>query len=210
MHLQNNSDYPLTDSPRRGSHRSIRVHGRLSHSLWYVCLDGIQSHPYSQCRQVGTRIVPVTQMLTSTHSFFGRTLPVPLTKKYGQFNVLIIASALSVAVILGSWLPSRGNAAIIVFTVLFGFVSGTTIGLGPMLVVSISPPQEVGYRMGAVFAFSGIAALVGPPIAGAIISRSNGSYVYACLFSGVSYLICTILLVVLKGRVAGWNLLKMA
>jgi len=72
--------------------------------------------------------------------------------------------------------------------------------------MGISPMKEVGYRMGTVFAIAGIGTLTSPPIGGAIAARNGGSYVYASVFSGISYAVSLVGIVVLRGRKAGWKL----
>ncbi len=74
----------------------------------------------------------------------------------------------SIVLVLGLWLPGHSHAAIITFTALFGIDSDAYIGLGPVLIMSISPMKEVGYRMGTVFAIAGIGTLTSPSIGGAI------------------------------------------
>ena len=109
-------------------------------------------------------------------------------------------------IILGLWLPGRSEGAIIAFAALFGIGSGACIGLGPVLIMGISPMKEVGYRMGTVFAIAGIGALTSPPIGGAIAAASGGSYVYACVFSGVNYFVSIIGIIILRGRIGGWSI----
>lgn len=108
--------------------------------------------------------------------------------------------------VLGNWLPARNQSGIITFAVLFGFGSGACLGLTPVLIMGISPPKEVGYRMGTVFAVCGIAALTSPPIAGAIAGDNGGNYTYAAVFSGVNYAIAAVGIICLRGRLAGWKL----
>ncbi|RAH39742.1 MFS general substrate transporter [Aspergillus brunneoviolaceus CBS 621.78] len=164
----------------------------------------ISSIHYGMSVTMGYNLIPIQNGV----SFFGRTVPQIWARKYGQFNVFILAMVASIVVVLASWLPSRGNAAIIVFTVLFGFVSGTTIGLGPMLVMALSPPTEIGYRVGTVFAVAGLGALTSPPIAGVLITRNGGDYVYAAVFSGVAYAVSTVVMVILRVRIGGWGFLS--
>jgi len=139
-------------------------------------------------------------------SFIGRTLPNIIADKYGRFNVTIIMVLFSTIIVLGLWLPGRSHAAIITFAALFSIGSGACIGLGPVLIMGISPMKEVGYRMGTVFAIAGIGTLTSPPIGGAIAARNGGSYVYASVFSGISYAVSLVGIVVLRGRKAGWKL----
>jgi MFS family permease len=139
-------------------------------------------------------------------SFIGRTVPNILADKYGRFNVMAIMILFSTIIILGLWLPGHSKAAIIVFAALFGIGSGAGIGLGPVLVMNISPMSEVGYRMGGVMAIAGIGTLTSPPIGGAIVARCGGSYVYACVFSGISYTVALVGIITLRGRISGWKI----
>ena len=139
-------------------------------------------------------------------SFFGRTIPNYIADKVGRFNVMIIMTTLSAILVLALWLPARGNGAIIPFAALFGFSSGAIIGLGPVLIVAISPVKEIGYRMGVVLVFAAIGTLTSPPIGGAIAAADNGGYDFTCLFSGVSFILGAIGLTILRIKIAGWSL----
>lgn len=134
-------------------------------------------------------------------------MPNVLADKYGRFNVMIIMVMFTTIVILVVWLPGRSDATSIVFAALFGLGSGACLGLGPVLIMAISPMNEVGFRMGTIFAVAGIGCLTGPPIGGAIVDATkNGDYDFACVFSGVAYFISLILIIWLRGRVVGWNI----
>ncbi|KAH6900071.1 major facilitator superfamily domain-containing protein [Thelonectria olida] len=139
-------------------------------------------------------------------SFFGRTVPNLVADKVGRFNVMIVMVLLSAVVVLALWLPGRGDCAFITFAVLFGITSGAGIGLGPVLVTNISPPEELGFRLGTVMAIAAIGTLTSPPIAGAIVSDDGGSYRFAAVFSGVNFLLAAVGIGWLRVRLAGWNL----
>ncbi|KAK2594397.1 hypothetical protein QQS21_007903 [Conoideocrella luteorostrata] len=140
-------------------------------------------------------------------SFFGRTVPNVLADKYGRFNIMILMIIFSAVIVLGLWLPGHSPAASIVFSVLFGIGSGACIGMGPVLIMSISPMKEVGYRMGTIFAIAGIGCLTSPPIGGSIVDKTpGGNYDFACVFSGVNYLISLVFIVWLRARLVGWNI----
>lgn len=138
-------------------------------------------------------------------SFIGRTILNILADKYGRFNVMSLMVLFSTITIQGLWLPANSHAAIITFAALFGISSGACIGLGPVLIMSISPMSEVGYRMSTVMAIAGVGILTSSPIGGAIVAMHGGSYGYACVFSGVSYFVALAGILVLRGRVAGWK-----
>ena len=96
----------------------------------------------------------------------------------------------------------HSHAVIITFAALFGIGSGVCIGLGPVLIMNISPMSEVGYCVGGVMAIASIETLTSLPPGGAIVAGHGGSYVCACVFSGVSYIAALVGIPVLRGRIA--------
>ncbi|KAH0382246.1 hypothetical protein KCU92_g6425, partial [Aureobasidium melanogenum] len=146
----------------------------------------------------------LTPIMTGA-SFNGRTVSNVLADKYGRSNVLIIMLSVAGVITLALWLPGHNNAAFIVYAAIFGITSGTCIGLTPPLVMTISTPREVGFRIGTALAMAGIAALTSPPIAGAIASGSGGSYDNSTIFSGVNFMIATAFLIWLRVQLAGWK-----
>ncbi|KAH6708725.1 major facilitator superfamily transporter, partial [Leptodontidium sp. MPI-SDFR-AT-0119] len=138
-------------------------------------------------------------------SLFGRTVPNAIADKVGHFNIMIVMGALTSILILGLWLPSSGNAPIIVFAALFGVSSGAGISLTPALCAKLSLIREIGVRTGTVFTISAFAGLTGSPIGGAIISRSGGSFTNAIAFGGTFCAIGTILFVATRIAFVGWK-----
>lgn len=104
--------------------------------------------------------------------------------KFGRFTVFMISSLVIAILILALWLPGYGTGAIVTFSVLFGFVSGTVVGLAPTLVSFISDVRQIGVRTGTMFACVAVAVLVGSPIGGQLILADNGSYKTMQIFSG--------------------------
>ncbi|KAF7585204.1 hypothetical protein BBP40_011751 [Aspergillus hancockii] len=120
----------------------------------------------------------------------GRILPGYLGDKLGRFNVMIAMCTLSAVVLLVLWLPGTllapGRAAVyIVFSLLYGFASGAFVGMVPALLSQISPDvTKTGVRQGVLFTCISIASLTGSPIAGAILSRQDGTYWGLQVFAG--------------------------
>ncbi|KAK0112806.1 hypothetical protein ONS95_014536 [Cadophora gregata] len=140
-----------------------------------------------QAKQAGmsTRLANYLVPIINAASVFGRIFPAHLGDVYGVFNVCIIFTLFSGVISLALWLPAASNAPIIVFAVLYGFVSGLTLAIIPALVASISDIQKLGFRVGALYAFSSFGALFGSPIAGAIVTSQNGGYSGLKIFCGV-------------------------
>jgi ABC-type sulfate transport system permease component len=64
--------------------------------------------------------------------------------------------------------------------------------------------NQVGFRLGTIFAIVAIGCLTSPPIGGAIADATqNGDYDFACVFSGFAYFISFIFIVWLRTRLVG-------
>ena len=112
-------------------------------------------------------------VILNAASIFGRVIPNFAADTTGPLNMLIPCSAIS-AVLAFCWMGIHNTAGLIVFSVLYGFFSGTFVSLPPTTVVSLSPNLGVvGTRMGMCFAFAGFGLLVGNPVAGAILGTGN-------------------------------------
>ncbi|ROW14809.1 hypothetical protein VPNG_03734 [Cytospora leucostoma] len=112
---------------------------------------------------------PYTVTLLNVGSIFGRIVPNYLADKLGNVNV-IVACASASAVLLYGWLGIHDLGGLIVFALLYGGFSGGIVAVTPSAILSLSPNMgNVGTRMGMTFTLTGIAILVGTPIAGAIL-----------------------------------------
>ena len=118
-------------------------------------------------------------------SVFGRTLPGWIADRIGRFNTMVVTSFLSSALVLALWLPSRGNVPIIIFAAFYGFSSGAFVSLAPALIAQISDIRQIGVRMGSMFAIISVAALVGNPIGGALVTQEHGGFTHLQIFTGI-------------------------
>lgn len=141
-------------------------------------------------------------------SIFGRILPGWAADKLGRFNVQIIMCAACFVVDLALWLPSRGDAPIIIFAILYGFASGAFVSVMPAIIAQISDIRQIGTRSGTLFAVISFAALVGNPIGGALLSEDDGSYWGLQVFAGVTVAVGTGMFVVSKALIPGQFLKK--
>ena len=72
-----------------------------------------------------------------------------------------------------AWIAMHGTGALMAFALLYGFFSGSFISPPPStLVASI----RISARIGMSFGFSGIGALVGSPVEGALLNLQTGHY----------------------------------
>lgn len=122
---------------------------------------------------------------------------------------MILTSIVSIILVLALWLPSRTNSTAIVFTVLYGFSSGSAVSLAPALVAQISEIREIGVRSGTYFAIAAFAALTGTPIAGALLPDPlGGSYLGLELFCAATMAVGVVLYILARGVVphGGWRI----
>ncbi|KAI0845714.1 MFS general substrate transporter [Daldinia vernicosa] len=111
--------------------------------------------------------------LLNAGSVFGRILPNFVADYLGSMNMLA-ATTLSAGILAFSWLGVHDLGGTITFAVLFGFFNGGVASLPPSAIVTLTPDLgRLGTRMGMLFAFIGVAVLVGTPIAGAILKDVN-------------------------------------
>ena len=99
--------------------------------------------------------------------------------------MMILTTGLSTILVLALWLPSRGNAAIIVFAALYGFTSGSFVSLGPALVAQLCDVREIGVRSGVMFLLVSVSCLTGNPIAGALLGDGREDFVALMVFCAV-------------------------
>ncbi|OTB03782.1 hypothetical protein M426DRAFT_321497 [Hypoxylon sp. CI-4A] len=140
-------------------------------------------------------------------SVFGRILPAHLGDVYGVFNVCILFTLFSGVISLAIWLPAASSAALVVFVVLYGFSSGLMLAIIPALVASISDVQKMGFRVGALYAFSSFGVLTGSPIAGAIVTSQRGGYSGLKIFCGISLLMGGVFVILSRVKLVGPGLM---
>ncbi|RDL29971.1 Uncharacterized protein BP5553_10598 [Venustampulla echinocandica] len=130
-------------------------------------------------------------------SFFGRAIPGILADKFGRFNMLC-ASALSTGILIFCWPSMKTNAELIVFAALYGFCSGAIVSLMAVCLVQLAPnPQNIGTYYGMGMTVCSIAALIGPPINGALVTKYGGFH-EASIFSGTAVILGAVGIAVTK------------
>lgn len=73
------------------------------------------------------------------------------------------------------------------FAAVYGYFGAGVQSLFPASLSNLTPPQDmdkIGVRMGMVFSVVSLAAVSGPPIAGALVDREGGGYLGAQIFGG--------------------------
>ncbi|KAK0721210.1 major facilitator superfamily domain-containing protein [Apiosordaria backusii] len=119
-------------------------------------------------------------------SVLGRVLPGILADKIGRFNVIIITIAVCLITGLALWLPAgHSNSLLIAYAVLFGFGSGSNIGLVPVCLGQLCDHRKFGRLFSTAMMVASFGTLSSVPIGGALLSSSGWTAVI--LFSSISY-----------------------
>ena len=141
----------------------------------------------------------------------GRIIPAWISDRFfGPLNTLIITTALS-GTLICIWAAVNSLNGTWVFSVVYGFVAASIQGLFPPALAAYEKDRsKLGVLVGMMFSITSIGCLCGPPIAGALMERNQGSYLYAQMFAG-SMMICgALVLLVPRILIFGWNPFKRA
>ncbi|KIL87748.1 hypothetical protein FAVG1_08625 [Fusarium avenaceum] len=148
-----------------------------------------------------------TLVIANAGSLVGRIVPGWISDIIGQFNTMVMVTGLSGILVLAFWLPLEfhtSKAGLILFALLFGFVSGGFVSLGPPCVVSLAEDKvdEIGVKLGGFCLAIALGALTGLPIEGAIKDREGDKFTGLMVFAGATMIIgsfCTAIARVYKG-----------
>ncbi|CAI6306745.1 unnamed protein product [Periconia digitata] len=136
----------------------------------------------------------------------GRLIPGFLADRlYGPLNT-ILPCCLATTVTLYCWTAVSSTPSLYAFASMYGFFSAGVQGLFPATLTTLTKDlSKVGTRTGMGLAFVGVATLVGPPIAGALVQRSGGSYVGAIVWGASMMAVGTGIMGCARVAVTGWK-----
>ena len=140
---------------------------------------------------------------------FGRLVPGHLADRYfGPLNTLIPFVFVS-GLLLYCWTAVTSKGGLVGFAVIYGLFAAGIQGLFPATLASLtSDLKKIGVRMGMVFSVVSFASLTGPPLAGALIQKREGSYLYAQMFAGSVMMGGCMTLVACRISKNGWKKAK--
>ncbi|KAE8410632.1 major facilitator superfamily domain-containing protein [Aspergillus pseudocaelatus] len=121
--------------------------------------------------RISTDLVLYLVPILNTASLFGCLGAGFISDRYGRYNIFIAIYIVAGVLVLAFWIPAIFKISIIVFVILFSFVSGAYI--------------KIGYCTGLLFLFVSVNRLITSPITGAILQYAGGDYTYIKIFSGV-------------------------
>jgi predicted MFS family arabinose efflux permease len=106
----------------------------------------------------------------------------------GPINTLTPVAFFS-GVLLYSWAAVNSLAGLFVFCVIYGFFAAGVQSLFPAACASLTTDlKKMGVRTGMCFSVISVACLTGPPLAGALIQRDDGGFLFAQIFGGSAFM----------------------
>ncbi|EXJ92105.1 hypothetical protein A1O3_00655 [Capronia epimyces CBS 606.96] len=139
---------------------------------------------YAVTRGMHATLASYLLAIINAASTFGRVVPGVLADKFGRLNILGLG-AISTGVVILCMNKAESTAALVVYSIVFGFTSGTIIsGVSAAFSVCPEDPREIGTYVGMGMGASSVAVLIGPPINGALVHRYGG-FSQLSIFSGV-------------------------
>ncbi|KAK3385147.1 major facilitator superfamily domain-containing protein [Podospora didyma] len=141
-------------------------------------------------------------------SVVGRVLPGFLADRFGRFNVIIVTIGLCVVTVLAMWLPAGDSQSLLTaYAVLFGFASGSNLGLVPVCLGQLCDSRQYGRFFTAAMMIASFGTLSSVPIAGALLDVGSGEtgWMSVILFSGASYSIALICYTTARVLAVGWD-----
>lgn len=119
----------------------------------------------------------------------GRLIVNFFADKIGPVN-MFIPTAVSAGILMLSWMAVDSATGMYIWSVFYGVAGGAIQSLFPAGLSSLTTDlRKQGVRMGMVFSINSFATLIGPPIAGAILTASGGNYHSAQAFAGAMLLL---------------------
>ncbi|KAJ5263601.1 hypothetical protein N7478_011206 [Penicillium angulare] len=150
---------------------------------------------------VTTGLDAADKVYGSAASIPGRIIPPYLADHIGHFNVLTTCSLMTGGSMLVLWLPFNfhpSHAGIIVFALVYGFVSGAVVSLVMPCVAKSGSIETLGQRFGTFQLVISVSCLTGLPLMGGILSRQGGTdfsglQIFAAVASllGAGFLVCS-------------------
>ncbi|CAI7614384.1 unnamed protein product [Penicillium crustosum] len=120
----------------------------------------------------------------------GRLVPNLLADRYtGPLNLLIPFS-FATALVGYCWAAVNGMSGLWTFATFYGLFAAGIQSLFPATLSTLTTDmKKIGVRMGMVLSVVAVAALIGSPIAGELVVRDDGGYLYAQMFMGSAILL---------------------
>ncbi|KAI1272092.1 major facilitator superfamily domain-containing protein [Xylaria sp. FL0933] len=148
-------------------------------------------------------------------SCFGRYVAGAIGDRFGRYNTLIVSLFFCLASVAGFWLPDAlapkfdSIALLVLFTILFGFVSGSNVSLTPICLGQLCHIQDYGKYYATCYTVCSLGCLISIPIAGSLLDATGAAgkrgYWGAIVYTAGSYLAALLCIIWVRLRVKGWD-----
>jgi MFS family permease len=127
--------------------------------------------------------------LLNAGSVLGRFLPGLAADRMGRFNIIMVTILLCTATTIGLWLPAGNSRPILIaYAVLFGFASGSNLGLVPVCLGQLCDARDYARYYTAAMLVASFGSLLGSPLGGALLGLGGETgWLALILFSGLAY-----------------------
>ncbi|KAJ5937449.1 hypothetical protein N7454_004749 [Penicillium verhagenii] len=135
-------------------------------------------------------------MVMNGVGLIGRLIPNFMADQFtGPLNLLIPFS-FSTALVAYCWAAVKDLEGLWVFAAFYGLSAAGIQSLFPATLSTLTTDlKKIGVRMGMVLSVVAVAALIGSPIAGVLVSSDDGQYLYAQMFMGSAIIAGTLTLI---------------
>lgn len=146
----------------------------------------------------------IASAMVQVGSVLGRPVIGRLCDHFGAVTVSTGAYLVCGIFVLAMWIPALNYATILVFCIVAGSLMGTVFATIPAILATLFGLEKVGVSLCMGWVFLGAAALVSPIFGLALKTGSEGQpspgqYHYSALFCGLSFLVCSLTLLVIRG-----------
>ncbi|KAL3484030.1 MFS general substrate transporter [Aspergillus germanicus] len=159
--------------------------------------------------------------ILNASSCLGRLVAGYLADLFGRYNTMIISLFLCTLSVTCLWLPdilatspsssesSNPPPLFTLFTILFGFCSGSNVSLTPICLGQLCDTRDYGRYYASCYTVVALGMLGSIPIAGALLDavhvEGRGRYVGVAAFAAACYVVALGCFVWVRGRVMGWG-----
>lgn len=98
---------------------------------------------------------------------------------------------------------------IIIFAIVFGFVSGSNLSLSPVCIGQMCKTENYGRYFATCWMVVAFATLTAIPIGGQILTANHGDYWSLIVFAGLTYAAAAICLIIARVLAVGWKIKTM-
>ncbi|KAL5043411.1 hypothetical protein BDW71DRAFT_187986 [Aspergillus fruticulosus] len=146
-------------------------------------------------------------LLMNGIGLLGRLGPNLMADRFaGPLNMLIPFS-FATGLVAFCWAGVRNLSGVYGFAAFYGLAAAGIQSLFPATLSTLTTDlKKMGARMGMVMSVVGVAALIGSPIAGALVQRGDGDYLYAQMFMGSVIIAGTLNLIAARTAKIGFAL----